>query len=55
MIWFPKILACEVDLRNNEVWQDAYYPWLCSFTFTGDQYSLEDQDVMMAWVIIPSQ
>jgi hypothetical protein len=50
MMWCPLILAHDVDLEDDGVWQVAFVPGLCSFIFTGGHYSLEDQDVVIAWV-----
>jgi hypothetical protein len=50
MMWCPLILARDVDLEDVGVWQVSFVPRLCSFIFIGGHYSLEDQDVVIAWV-----
>jgi hypothetical protein len=48
-------LTRDVDLEDVGVWQGAHDPRLCSFKFTGGHYSLEDRDVVIAWVTISFQ
>lgn len=52
MMRFPLILALDIDLRDDGVWQVAYDPGLCSFIFTSGQYSSKDQDAMIAWMSV---
>ena len=49
MMWCILSLAHDDDLRDGRVRQVANDPWLRFFRFPGCQYSLEDQDVVIAW------
>jgi hypothetical protein len=56
MLWCLLSLAHDLDFRDDGVWQVAYDPYLCSlcsFKFAGGQYSLEDREVVIAWVTVP--
>jgi hypothetical protein len=50
MMWCPLILAHDADLEDDGVWHVAFVPERYSFIFTGGHHSLEDQDVVIAWV-----
>jgi hypothetical protein len=53
MMQGPLILAYDIDLRDDGVWQVAHILGLCSFIFTTYKclYSLEDRDVVIAWML----
>jgi hypothetical protein len=49
MMLCPLILAHDVDLEDDGVWQFDFFLGLCSFTFIGGHYSL-DRYIVIAWV-----
>jgi hypothetical protein len=51
MMWCSLILACDLDLEDDGVWHVAFVPKRYSFIFTSSPHSLEDQDVLIVWVI----
>jgi hypothetical protein len=55
MMQCPLTLARDVDLEDVGVWQVAYVLGLYSFILRNGQYSLEDRDVMRAWVSVSLQ
>jgi hypothetical protein len=49
MMWCQLILAHDVDLEDDGIWQVSFVPRLRSLVFTSGHYSL-DQDDAIAWV-----
>jgi hypothetical protein len=50
MMWCPLMLAHDADLEDDGVWQVAFAPGRYSFIFTDGHYSLDDRDVVIAWL-----
>jgi len=51
MMWCMLILTCDVDLEDDGVWHVSFILGRYFFIFIGGHHSLENQNVVIAWVI----
>ena len=50
MMWCPLILVHDVDLEDDEVYHVTFFPKRYSLVFIGGYHSLDDQDIVIAWM-----